>query len=203
MLSNPDTDREYDENLEVSEFSDYESGDESENGDDEPSYNEDWDAPPSEAPSDNEDESIPDGMECVICGGCRQITVQFASCSHGTCNTCLKGIYRSRRRGDDHFPTWFPCHICRAEIRYVSEISQQEDFCDSAVRCEMHGEVMCTIWNWVPVRRWMAKRSRTVVVGLMKRAMRVWCTPSSDSSSDISMSDDTPSIYVEGRLGTT
>lgn len=165
-----------DEGVEISEFSDF--GDEDENEvenenedvDDDISHAEDWQAPPSEIPSDTEDEDIPDGMQCIICHGSRQVTVQFASCSHAACNTCLRRIYRSRRMADDHFPTWFPCHSCRIETCCVGELSLQPDFC-STVGSGVHGGQVYTIWNWVPVRRWMAKRSMAVARGLRYKAI--------------------------------
>lgn len=164
----------FNEGVEISGFSDFgdENEDEFENedADDEISHDEDWQASPSEIPSDTEDEDIPDSMQCIICHGSRQVTVQFASCSHTACNTCLRRIYRSRRIADDHFPTWFPCHSCRVETCCVGELSLQPDFC-STEGSGVHGGQVYTIWNWVPVRRWMAKRSMTVARGLRDKAM--------------------------------
>lgn len=157
--------------VEISEFSDSEDeGEDEDEGVEEEIFDteEDWEAPLSETLSDSEDEDIPDGMQCIICHGSRQVTVQFGSCSHMACNTCLRGIYRSRRRADGHFPTWFPCHSCRAETCYIGELSLQPDFCGTAARSEVHG--VYTIWNWVPVRRWIAKRSRMVAKGLRDKA---------------------------------
>ncbi|KAL0635370.1 hypothetical protein Q9L58_005668 [Maublancomyces gigas] len=158
-----------DEGVEISRFSDF-GEDEDEGVDEEIFYDEDWEAPPSEILSDSEDEDIADGMQCIICHGSHQVTVQFGSCSHVACNTCLRGIYRSRRGADDHFPTWFPCHSCRAETYCVGEISLQPDFCGTEIQSRVYDGQAYTIWNWVPVRRWVAKRSMTVARGLRDKA---------------------------------
>lgn len=160
-----------DEDVEISEFSDFGDQDEDEEDtDEEIPHAEDWEAPPSETPSDTDDEDIPDGMQCIICYGNRRVTVKFASCSHAVCNTCLRRIYRSRRMNNDHFPTWFPCHSCRAETCYVGELSLKPGFCGTE-EFEVHRGQVYTIWNWVTVRRWMAKRSITVARGLRDKAV--------------------------------
>lgn len=165
------------DSVEISEFSDFEDEDEDEDEgegegvDEEIPYTEDWEAPPSDTPSDSEDEDIPDDLGCIICHRGRRATVQFASCSHAACNSCLKGIYRSRRRADGHFPTWFPCHSCRAETSCVGELSLQPGLFGTEVQSRVHHGQSYTIWNWVPVRRWVAKRSTAVARGLRDKAI--------------------------------
>lgn len=188
--SNPET-----EGVEGSREEEREEGEEWGGGDEIP-YFEVFEPPQSEASSDNEDENIPDGMQCPICER-RQKAVQFPACSHATCKNCLMGIYHSRRNSELHYPLWIPCPLCRAETWVVGRLSLQDDFYGTAVQFEIHGGQQFTIWNWVPLRRWVAKRSRTVAEGLMDKAILA----RHSASSATSISDDAPNIYVEGRLG--
>lgn len=126
------------------------SGDEF--SDDEYSY------PVSEPSAPNEGD-IPEELLCGICG-CHETTVQFQGCSHAACTDCTKGIWCSRKRSNAHFPNWFPCHMCRAEIKQVGML-------EGIVLLEpmmtvQQGEWTFGVKEWVPVKVWMTQRSKRV-----------------------------------------
>lgn len=144
--------------------------DEDEDTDEEIPHTEDWEAPPPETSSDTDDEDIPDGMQCIVCHRSRRVTVKFVSRSHAVFNTCLRRISCSRRRADDHSTTQFPCHSYKTKTCYVNELSLKLGSCGT-VESKVHGRQVYTIWNWVPVRRWMSKRSIMVARGLRDKAV--------------------------------
>ncbi|RPB01418.1 hypothetical protein L873DRAFT_1803630 [Choiromyces venosus 120613-1] len=63
-------------------------------------------------------EDLGEGLECKICF-CKEINVRFRECAHGACATCTLEIWKSRVVQHNLLPSWFPCHLCRAQVKHL------------------------------------------------------------------------------------
>lgn len=115
--------------------------------------------PPTEGSESNlEIQEVP---RCPLCKD--RMEVQFRECTHGTCTSCLIGIWHGRRENRKHLPTWFPCPFCRAKINSIGILSESKQsqllgFGDDI----KHDNTVFTVWGWQPVRRWIALRDESI-----------------------------------------
>ncbi|RPA98855.1 hypothetical protein L873DRAFT_1789979 [Choiromyces venosus 120613-1] len=134
--------------------------------------------PPQKPPSLDSIKDVDEELECKICL-CKEINVQFKECTHGACVTCTLEIWKARAREDYPLPTWFPCPLCRAEIKNLgasTRVSSDEKSggdggdggasLDSQERVAMSG-VTSKASGWVCIEEWVKGlagwRSRTDV----------------------------------------
>ncbi|PUU73616.1 hypothetical protein B9Z19DRAFT_1134885 [Tuber borchii] len=76
---------------------------------------------PPESPPPLDSIKVDEALECKICFG-NEINVRFKECTHGACSACTLGIWRSKAERHNPLPSWFPCHLCRAEINRLGAL---------------------------------------------------------------------------------
>jgi len=116
---------------------------------------------PPESPPLNSIKGIDEALECKICF-CNEINVRFKECTHGACSACTLGIWRSKAEIHNPLPSWFPCHLCRAEINRLGALIQVsgDENGDSSTSLGSGEKVTMSsvifrVFQWVDIREWV------------------------------------------------
>lgn len=68
--------------------------------------------------SDGSDNGTDEANMCIVCCRRKEV-VEFQGCSHKLCQCCTKRIWWTRMQYRTHLPSFFPCPMCRNEVREV------------------------------------------------------------------------------------
>lgn len=117
---------------------------------------------PESPPPLNSTKGINEALECKICFG-NEINIRFKECTHGACSACTLGIWRSKAERHNPLPSWFPCHLCRAEINRLGPLIQvsSDENCDASSANLGSGEevtmssVIFRVFQWVNIEEWV------------------------------------------------
>jgi len=77
---------------------------------------------PEPPPPLNPTKGMDEALECKICFG-NEINIRFKECTHGACSACTLGVWRAKVERHNPLPSWFPCHLCRAEINCLGALT--------------------------------------------------------------------------------
>jgi len=119
-------------------------------------------SPPESPPPLNPIKGVDEALECKICFG-NEINIRFKECTHGACSTCTLGIWRAKAERHNPLPSWFPCHLCRAEVNRLgtlTHVSGDENgdagsvSLDSGEKVTM-SNVIFRVSEWVDIGEWV------------------------------------------------